>query len=118
MVPGDWGKVIDKWKPHYSLEKLKELVRNGRYIITKSASQDAFRLGLSEHEILEVVLSLKMDDFYKSMTSYRNHKLWQDVYKPRVYIQDEEMELYIKLQKSTDSKCVIISFKKSEESDV
>jgi hypothetical protein len=33
-----------------------------------------------ENGIIDVILSLEMTDFYKSMTSYRDSKLWHDVY--------------------------------------
>jgi len=114
MVP---IKVSEKRKSHYDLEELKELVRKERWIVTKTAEKRAVELGLSHYEIKEIILSLRQEDFYKSMTSYRDYKLWQDVYKPKVLIREEYIELYIKLQKSPDEKCIIISFKQSEEYD-
>ncbi len=116
MVP---NKVSEKRKPHYDLEELKRLVRQGRWIVTKTAEKDAVTLGFSRAEIKEVILGLRRGDFYKSMTSIYNHSLWQDVYKPRINLPDKEesLELYVKLQKSFDEKCVIISFKLSEASD-
>ncbi len=112
MVP---IKVSEKRKPHYNLEELKKLVRKGHWIVTNAADKGAVRLGLSRGEIKEIILKLGPGDFYKSMTSYKNHKLWQDVYKPRVPIEEEYIELYIKLQKSLDERCVVISFKRSED---
>ncbi len=114
MVP---IKVSEKRKPHYDLEELKELVRQGRWFPTKKAVKGAVALGLSCAEIKDVVLSLRPGDFYKSMTSIYNHSLWQDVYKPRINLPDREesLELYVKLQKSADERCVVISFKRSEE---
>jgi len=116
MVP---IKVSEKRKPHYDLEELKRLVRQGRWTPTKTAEKGAVALGLSRAEIKDVVLSLRPGDFYKSMTSIYNHSLWQDVYKPRINLPDREesLELYVKLQRSFDEKCVIISFKRSEASD-
>lgn len=114
MVP---SKVSEKRKPHYDLEELKRLVRQGRWRPTKTAEKDAVALGLSRAEIEEVVLSLRPGDFYKSMTSIYNHSLWQDVYKPRINLpeREESLELYVKLQKSADEKCIVISFKQSED---
>lgn len=114
MVP---IKVSEKKKPHYNLEELKELVSKECWIATQKAEKGAVELGLSRYEIKEIVLNLRRKDFYKSMTSYTNHKLWQDVYKPRVLIREEYIELYIKLQKSFDERCVVISFKRSEDYD-
>ena len=110
-------KVSEKKKPHYDLEELKELIRQERWIVTKAADKGALKLGLSRYEIKEIVLNLRLEDFYKSMTTYKNHRLWQDVYKPKVFIQEEYIELYVKLQKSFDEKCIVISFKQSEDYD-
>jgi len=40
-------------------------------------------LGFGYSEMLAVVLALKPADFYKSMTTYADHTIWQDVYRPR-----------------------------------
>jgi len=109
------SKVSEKRKPHYDLEELKELIRQERWIVTKVAEKGAFKLGLSRYEIKEIMLNLRREDFYKSMTTYKDHRLWQDVYKPKVTIQEKYIELYIKLQKSFDEQCVVISFKQSED---
>lgn len=45
------------------------------------------------------------------MTEYEDYKIWQDVYKPR----HGDLYLYIKLQKSTDGKGVVIQLKQSED---
>ena len=37
-------------------------------------------LGLTEPAMREVVLALRRVDFYKSMTTHRDHQLWQDMY--------------------------------------
>ena len=111
MVP---NKISEKRKPHYDLDELKELVRQEAWIVTRVADKGAMNLGLSRYELKKIVLALRSQDFYMSMTSYRDHKLWQDVYKPRISIQEECIELYIKLQKSLNDKCVVISFKQSE----
>ncbi len=74
-------------------------------------------MGFSRQEILDTILDLTPRDFYKSMTAYRDHKIWQDVYKPHFMKEDTAFDLYIKLQESIDEKCVIISFKSSEEDD-
>jgi motility quorum-sensing regulator / GCU-specific mRNA interferase toxin len=37
-------------------------------------------MGLTSEEMLAVIVSLSRHDFYKSMTTYADHKTWQDVY--------------------------------------
>lgn len=57
------------------------------------------------------VIRLASREFYKSMTTYGNSKIWQDVY----HTNDGEVGIYIKLQKSVDGKGVVISFKPLNE---
>lgn len=66
---------------------------------------------MSYEEIVEQVLTIKKSDIYKTMTSHHDHNLWQDVYKPIV----NGIDFYIKLQKSHDGKCVVVSFKLSND---
>ena len=112
MVP-----INEKRKPHYDLKSLKQLIRLEKFIITKTSEQSAFSLGFSRQEILDTILDLTPGDFYKSMTTYHSHKIWQDVYKPCVSRDDGTFELYVKLQESCDQRCVVISFKKSGRND-
>jgi len=46
-------------------------------------------------------------DFVKSMTTYEDHKVWQDVYRPRT----SAGEVYLKLTVIED--VLIVSFKES-----
>jgi motility quorum-sensing regulator/GCU-specific mRNA interferase toxin len=62
-------------------------------------------LGFSYSEILAVVLALRAADFYKSMTTYADHTIWQDVYRPRTPVGD----VYLKLTVIDD--VLIVSFK-------
>lgn len=105
-------KVTDKRKPHYSLAELKKLIANEKMgEITRISIRNAHELGISSTEIIEIVLSLTSDDFYKSMSTYENNKIWQDVYKPR----HDDVGLYIKLQVKLDGKGIVIQFKKDED---
>jgi motility quorum-sensing regulator/GCU-specific mRNA interferase toxin len=53
-----------------------------------------------------VVMSLTTADFYKSMTTYADHRIWQDVY--HAQISDGNVA-YLKLTVIDD--VVIVSFK-------
>jgi motility quorum-sensing regulator/GCU-specific mRNA interferase toxin len=55
--------------------------------------------------MLVVVTSLTMSDFYKSMTTHADHKVWQDVYHPATSVG----EVYLKLTVVDD--LLIVSFK-------
>jgi len=37
-------------------------------------------MGLTTAEMLAVIASLTRRDFFKSMTTYNDHRVWQDVY--------------------------------------
>ena len=37
-------------------------------------------MGLTTAEMLAVIASLSRRDFHKSMTTYFDHRIWQDVY--------------------------------------
>jgi motility quorum-sensing regulator / GCU-specific mRNA interferase toxin len=37
-------------------------------------------MGLTSTEMLAVIAALTRRDFYKSMTTYADHRVWQDVY--------------------------------------
>jgi motility quorum-sensing regulator/GCU-specific mRNA interferase toxin len=55
--------------------------------------------------MIAVVASLTMKDFYKSMTTYADHTIWQDVYRPKTPAGD----VYLKLTVVDD--VLIVSFK-------
>ena len=55
--------------------------------------------------MLAVVLALNPADFYKSMTTYADHTVWQDVYRPKTTAGD----VYLKLTVIDD--VLIVSFK-------
>lgn len=106
---------MEKQKPHYDLKELKKLVKNDKTrLITYLSVQNAHKIGFSKTEIVETILSLDIGVFYKSMTSYGSHTLWQDVYKP----SKKGLNLYVKIQKSKDGKCVVIDFKQDEEGGI
>ena len=50
-------------------------------------------------------MSLTVTDFYKSMTTYGDHTIWQDVYRPKT----KAGEVYLKLTVIDD--VLIVSFK-------
>ncbi len=55
--------------------------------------------------MVSVVKALKMADFYKSMTTHSDPKIWQDVYRTKI----EAGDIYLKLTVIDD--VLIVSFK-------
>ena len=62
-------------------------------------------LGFDFKGMVAVVASLTMKDFYKSMTTYADHRIWQDVYRP----QTSAGAIYVKL--TVIDEVLIVSFK-------
>jgi len=96
--------------PTYDLQQVQWLVGQGELtrVISEAAFVGADELGFDREELVEAVLSLDPNDFYKSMESERFPGLWQDVY----HLSFEGAELYIKLQMDAKGRGVVIQFKK------
>jgi motility quorum-sensing regulator/GCU-specific mRNA interferase toxin len=72
---------VEKRTPHYDLARLQaEVARLGVAAFTKTALAGGRQMGLTTAEMLAVIASLARHDFYKSMTTYADHRIWQDVY--------------------------------------
>lgn len=102
---------MEKKKPHHQLALVKELVRNpATRRFTGTAIKGAAEFGLDNEGIAGVIGNLNNSDFYKSMTTYADHAIWQDVYRPKF----KDAELYIKLtveEINNGNLIAIISFK-------
>lgn len=85
---------MDKRKPTYRLEQIRDLAEQGRCKLTITAQQTADALGFSQTEVLHIIAQLNAQDFYKSVTEYHNTRVWQDVYKTTVHA----VNIYIKLK--------------------
>lgn len=96
---------MEKSTPHCKLALVHALVAAGKVRTTHAARAGANALGLSFSEMLGVVIGLKPADFYKSMTTHADHRIWQDVYRPRTPVGD----VYLKLTVVDD--LLIVSFK-------
>jgi motility quorum-sensing regulator / GCU-specific mRNA interferase toxin len=72
---------VEKRTPHYDLARVQaEVVQLGAAAFTKSALDGGRAMGLTSAEMLVVIAGLTRRDFYKSMTTYADHRVWQDVY--------------------------------------
>ncbi len=96
---------MEKWIAHYPLPNVQALVQNGRVRSTVSALAGGAALGFDFDGILEVIKALTPGDFYKSMTTHSDHRVWQDVYRPTT----SAGEVYVKLTVMDD--VLIVSFK-------
>lgn len=96
---------MQKGLPHCQLSVVKALIREGRVRSTFSALAGGAGLGFDFEGIVAVILALTSKDFYKSMTTHADHRVWQDVYRPTT----PAGEVYLKLTVVQD--VLIVSFK-------
>jgi len=94
---------MEKFNPTYSLTEFK----NSDFEITKTAQKTALALGFNDEGIDKVIATMEPKHFYKSMTSYANHKIWQDVY----HVPYEDLIIYIKFTQNVVSEFTLLSFK-------
>ncbi len=97
---------MEKRRPHYDLEEIIAQMGTVESMnLTHSALAGIREAGMIRAEALMVVQSLSRADFYKSMTTHRNHQVWQDVY----YAEWRGKEIYVKFQQ--DREYFVVSFK-------
>ncbi|NVZ18504.1 type II toxin-antitoxin system MqsR family toxin [Pseudomonas costantinii] len=96
---------MEKKTPHCKLTTVKTLIESGKVRTTNSARVGADALNLDLSDMLAVVMALNPMDFYKSMTTYADHTIWQDVYRPHT----KAGNVYLKLTVIED--VLIVSFK-------
>jgi motility quorum-sensing regulator/GCU-specific mRNA interferase toxin len=96
---------MEKRSPHCPLSVVKALIAEGKVRSTFSALAGGAALGFDFQGILAVILALTPKDFYKSMTTHADHRVWQDVYRPTTTAG----EVYLKLTVVDD--VLIVSFK-------
>ena len=73
---------MEKSTPHCKRPVVKGLIEAGKVRATMSALAGGAALGFGFDGIVEVVMALAPTDFYKSMTTHADHRIWQDVYRP------------------------------------
>lgn len=96
---------MEKSTSHYQLSIIKTLIHDGHVRATSIARKGATSLGFDFDGMLAVILTLNAADFYKSMTTHIDYRVWQDVYRPITPMG----EVYLKLTVIDD--VLIVSFK-------
>jgi motility quorum-sensing regulator/GCU-specific mRNA interferase toxin len=100
---------VEKRTPHYALDSIKATFAKAAHLrMTKTAQDTAFSMGLLLTDVVRVIQSMTREQFYKSMTTFANHRVWQDVY----HVAFEGLVLYVKF--TTDAQgYLVISFKET-----
>lgn len=96
---------MEKSTPHCKLSVIKALIEVGKVRATFSALAGAAALGLNFDAMIGIIKNLTTTHFYKSMTTYQDHRVWQDVYRTTTPVG----EVYLKLTVMDD--VLIVSFK-------
>jgi motility quorum-sensing regulator/GCU-specific mRNA interferase toxin len=98
---------MEKGTPHCKLPVVKALVETGKVKATISAFEGARALGINDlASMCAIVMALTNENFYKSMTTHADHRVWQDVYHAKTSSGDK---VYLKLTVIED--VLIVSFK-------
>lgn len=97
---------MEKHTAHCKLETIKALIAADKVRATVSAANTASEVGINSlAEMCDVILGLTRSNFYKSMTTHADHRVWQDVY----HAAANGYSLYVKLTVVDD--LLIVSFK-------
>lgn len=78
-----------------------------RLATTTSARLSAAALGFDAAGVVRVVASAERQHFYKSMTSYDDHRRWQDVY----HVPVDGLLIYLKFTDDILTEFRVLSFK-------
>jgi motility quorum-sensing regulator / GCU-specific mRNA interferase toxin len=71
----------------------------------------AAALGFDEHGVAAVVSGIERRMFVKSMTTFADHRVWQDVYN----VPTEDMVLCVKFQADIVTEFRVISFEEKQD---
>jgi motility quorum-sensing regulator/GCU-specific mRNA interferase toxin len=96
---------MEKSAPHCQHSVVLGLIDAGKVRSTMSALSGAAAMGFDFNKMIEVVRALVPKDFYKSMTTHADHRVWQDVYQPTT----SAGPVYLKLTVIND--VLVVSFK-------
>jgi motility quorum-sensing regulator/GCU-specific mRNA interferase toxin len=96
---------MEKRTPHSPLSVVRTLIQFRKVRSTYTALAGGAAMGFDFEGMIAVLLALTPKDFYKSMTTYSDDKIWQDVYRPTTKYGD----VYLKLTAIDD--VLIVSFK-------
>lgn len=104
--------MTEKRKPTYDLGAFKAAFDDvDKLNVTGSAVRSAAKLGFGRAEIVDTIQTMQRKHFYKSMTSYADHRVWQDVY----HVPSEAGTLYVKFTADVVTEFLLLSFKGKDD---
>lgn len=78
-----------------------------RLDLCNNACRSAAALGFSSADIVATIQAMQREHFYKSMTAFADHRLWQDVY----HVPSPAGVLYVKFTADVVTEFLLVSFK-------
>ena len=99
---------MEKRRPTYDLEAIKLAIGSLEALaITTTALRDATKLGFDRGGIVETIARIERRMFFKSMTTFADSHVWQDVY----HVPVRGLTLYVKFQADVVTEFRVMSFK-------
>lgn len=99
---------MEKRRPTYDLEAIKLTCGTIKTLaLTTSALRDAVALGFDRSAVAETIVGIDRTMFFKSMTTFADHRVWQDVY----HVPARGLTLYVKFQADVITEFTVMSFK-------
>lgn len=103
--------MAEKRQPTYDLDAFKAVFHSvEKLAVTGTALLSAAALGFGRAEIVATIQIMQREHFYKSMTSYADHRQWQDVY----HVPASVGILYIKFTADVIAEFLLLSFKEKD----
>ncbi|HLK83677.1 MAG TPA: type II toxin-antitoxin system MqsR family toxin [Xanthobacteraceae bacterium] len=104
--------MAEKRKPTYDLAAFKAAFDDVHKLhATGTAVRAAAALGFGRAEIVATIQTMQRAHFYKSMTAYGDHRIWQDVY----HVPSEVGTLYVKFTADVVTEFLLLSFKGKDD---
>jgi motility quorum-sensing regulator/GCU-specific mRNA interferase toxin len=79
--------------------------------MTRAALSGAADMGMTRRDMEDAIRALTRRDFYKSTTTFGDHRIWMDVYHGRT----EDYEIYIKFVQDAVTEFSCTSFKEKDQ---
>jgi len=103
--------MTEKRKPTYDVDAFKAGSSSvERLRVTTTAVRTATALGFDRADIAATIQTMHRSQFHKSMTSYGDHRVWQDVY----YVPSPVGTLYVKFTADAVAEFMLLSFKEKD----
>jgi motility quorum-sensing regulator/GCU-specific mRNA interferase toxin len=78
--------------------------------VTVVATRTAAAIGFGRAEIEATIQTMQRGHFYKSMTAFVDHRIWQDVY----HVPSPAGTLYVKFTADSVTEFLLLSFKEKD----